>query len=320
MRFIYSLVLLFCFSTLGFSTTITSNGTGGGDWGSASTWSPSVPDCGDTVMILTGDVVTIEVQQDYSSCTEPLIIFVDGVLDFSEDGPKLKLPCGSILTLNAGGDMTSSSVSGSGSANYLDICGDILWQKGDGDTTGFAVFGTGESLPIELIIFEASHEEGYNQLYWSTASEINNDYFTIEHSIDGINFEDIAIISGVGNSSTRNDYGCSHHNYKKGSINYYRLKQTDFDGVYKYHKTISVNNNNQIDFSVILYPNPTNDNFIVSSNDNKINRIRIVDIRGRVVYDEFYYSGKVDISNLPKGTYVVEIYGNRIYRKSIIKS
>jgi hypothetical protein len=101
------------------------------------------------------------------------------------------------------------------------------------------------SLPIELLYFQAEVNERYNHLTWSTASEDNNDYFNIEKTQDGVVFYNIATINGAGNSSTQNYY--EYDDYElKNNITYYRLKQTDYDGKFKYHDMISVDNREKI--------------------------------------------------------------------------
>lgn len=101
------------------------------------------------------------------------------------------------------------------------------------------------SLPIELLYFDAEANERYNHLTWSTASEDNNDYFNIEKTQDGVVFYNIATINGVGNSNTQNYYEYDDYDLNN-NVNYYRLKQTDFDGVFKYHDIISVDNSTKI--------------------------------------------------------------------------
>ena len=76
-------------------------------------------------------------------------------------------------------------------------------------------------------------------LDWITASEFNNDYFTVEHSGDGINFESIANVHGAGTSSIYHYYETTDENPLEGQ-SYYRLKQTDFDGKYSFSKIRSV--------------------------------------------------------------------------------
>ncbi|MES2800664.1 MAG: InlB B-repeat-containing protein [Bacteroidota bacterium] len=85
-------------------------------------------------------------------------------------------------------------------------------------------------LPIELISFEGKLV-GRNQaeLIWITASEVNNDYFTLAHSRNGIDWQSIAIIDGAGNSNSHINYAFHHENLDKG-IHYYHLASTDVDG------------------------------------------------------------------------------------------
>lgn len=94
-------------------------------------------------------------------------------------------------------------------------------------------------LPIELLYFRGKNENEINILYWSTASEINNDYFTIEKSYDGYIFKDIDYIVGAGHS-THQLYYEYHDSNTQPFITYYRLKQTDYDGKYEYSEIISI--------------------------------------------------------------------------------
>ena len=97
------------------------------------------------------------------------------------------------------------------------------------------------SLPIELLYFNGVAHGRVNNLYWSTASENNNDYFNIEKSSDDEIWVDIDKQKGAGNSSTQLYYSFSDNNVEK-IINYYRLKQTDYDGNFKYSDIISIDN------------------------------------------------------------------------------
>jgi hypothetical protein len=100
-------------------------------------------------------------------------------------------------------------------------------------------------LPIELISFEGISKSGYNHLFWKTASESNNDYFTIEKTQDGINYNTVININGAGNSNTTLSYDYIDYNVDN-TINYYRLKQTDYDGKYSYSNIISLDNNRKV--------------------------------------------------------------------------
>ena len=87
----------------------------------------------------------------------------------------------------------------------------------------------GGSLPIELLFFEATRMDNYVILSWSTATEINNDYFTVYRSIDGFDWEIVGNIMGAGNSNYKINYEYIDYN-PYNSITYYKLEQTDFDG------------------------------------------------------------------------------------------
>ena len=99
----------------------------------------------------------------------------------------------------------------------------------------------GSPLPIELVDFYAVNRDGVNNLSWVTASEINNDYYTIENSTDGYIWYTIGTMKGAGNSNTGIIYDLDHENYRD-TVNYYRLTQTDFDGKREVFKIIAIDN------------------------------------------------------------------------------
>jgi len=96
-------------------------------------------------------------------------------------------------------------------------------------------------LPIELLYFNGVRFETGNKLSWSTASEKNNDYFNIEKTKDGNDWIEIVNLPGAGSSTTQIDYSFIDNN-TESIINYYRLKQTDYDGKFKYSDMISIDN------------------------------------------------------------------------------
>lgn len=99
----------------------------------------------------------------------------------------------------------------------------------------------GSALPVELLSFDAELTDNqYVNIMWSTASQLINDYFTIETSIDGYEWEEFTKIPGCGNCNTQMDYRVVDENPYKG-ISYYRLKQTDYDGNSETFHPVSVN-------------------------------------------------------------------------------
>ncbi|MFZ5551943.1 MAG: T9SS type A sorting domain-containing protein [Bacteroidota bacterium] len=112
------------------------------------------------------------------------------------------------------------------------------------------------TLPIELISFNAISNENKVEITWSTASELNNDYFTIERSHNGSSFEEIVRVDGAGTSTMQIDYFETDFSPLPG-ISYYRLKQTDYNGDYTYSQVVAVKREVHTgEFG--LYPNPVN--------------------------------------------------------------
>lgn len=111
--------------------------------------------------------------------------------------------------------------------------------------TGFSwlTFGPDDQsnvpLPIELLSFNATPVNDAVQLTWSTASEKDNDFFTVERSIDGENWENVLFVEGAGTSIHRIDYASADLRPYKG-LSYYRLKQTDFDGQFTHSSAVAV--------------------------------------------------------------------------------
>lgn len=108
-----------------------------------------------------------------------------------------------------------------------------------GDNCAWEFTGTGIILPIELGEFTAYHNGHEVELEWTTITELNNDHFTVQRTLDGKTFEDIALVDGAGTSSQELYYSYTDRQPYQG-ISYYRIKQTDFDGKFEYSELISV--------------------------------------------------------------------------------
>ena len=169
-------------------------------------------------------------------------------------------------------------------------------------------------LPIELVTFEGKSQGKKNLLHWATASETNNDYFTVEKSADAMNFEPLAKVAGAGNSSSLLNYSTYDNNPINGTT-YYRLKQTDYNGASTYSSIISVDNA-WTDVNVSnVHPNPTNNNinfdFYTSLSGKVI--VRIYDYMGRLVDEENQNvnegnsSLQAKMENLSNGVYFLKV-------------
>jgi hypothetical protein len=132
----------------------------------------------------------------------------------------------------------------------------VLINKGDNFGNMYAMDNTTSRLPIVLLSFDAKLVNNRVVLNWKTASETNNQFFTIERSFDGVNFEPIIFKNGAGNSAETTSYMVNDNDLVPGRV-YYRLKQTDFNGAFEYSEIISVYvpKGNDIESSVRVFPN-----------------------------------------------------------------
>jgi hypothetical protein len=105
----------------------------------------------------------------------------------------------------------------------------------------FSVLGEEEVLPVEFVDVWIEGKGQKTVLNWSTAWEVNNDYFSVEESTDGVHFDAIAELDGAGSTHGINRY-YSPVNPKAGLSTYYRVRQTDFDGKYSFSRTVRYNN------------------------------------------------------------------------------
>ncbi len=155
-------------------------------------------------------------------------------------------------------------------------------------------------LPISLLYFNGNSIGNSNLLEWSTITEINNDYFIIERSKNAVEFFPIGTIAGAGNSNTQLFYQLVDDNPSNG-INYYRLKQTDFNLDYAYSEIIAINN----DISDITIYTTTNFLMIESNKVDTDGILEIYDITGRRVMKlTVSPNSKVNLSQLQSAVYV----------------
>lgn len=145
------------------------------------------------------------------------------------------------------------------------------------------------ALPIELAEFTAKEADADVVLSWTTLTETNNNYFTVEHSIDGVEFDEIGIVAGAVNSTEVINYEFVHENPFAGE-NYYRLKQTDMNGSFSNSEIVAVDLGQVSDASIQVVPNPNNGVFrILFSEDISTAQrayLQITDLAGTVVYSE----------------------------------
>ena len=170
-----------------------------------------------------------------------------------------------------------------------------------------------ETLPVELLKFEAELIKGQVLLNWETQSELNNDYFLIERSIDGLQWESIGKVSGNGTSNISHNYETIDGSPLLG-LSYYRLKQVDFDGAFAFSEIREIYHDQEL-FNI--YPNPATEFVTVELSDNVKNientDIEIIDLNGKTLKAIKAKSEKtnIDVSDLSTGVYFVKV-GNTV--------
>lgn len=207
-------------------------------------------------------------------------------------------------------------------ANFQKVKYFIHQLSGTSDQAFIAYNATSfDILPIELGNFDVIKTNKEVEIYWSSHSELNNDYYTVERSSDAITWESIAKIFSKGEYGNSNNLLTYEHvdtNPLKGH-NYYRLKQTDFDGT----ESFSSIKNVHIEYeekAINIYPNPTTGILAVEGLEEEL-FISISTIHGQVMWQEHNFTHSINISNLPSAMYIISISDKKgnTYTKQLIK-
>lgn len=163
-------------------------------------------------------------------------------------------------------------------------------------------------LPIQSVSFTANCERQHVVLNWTTATETNNDFFSVERSEEGIHWELVGVKQSNGDATVRNTYTLMDPQ-AQSQILYYRLKQTDLDGKFKYGNPISVRNCGNRPLEMMVYPNPGNGLFELkyTGNADQAQVIEIFNSQGRKVYSMPGFQSKFDLTHLPAGIYFMNV-------------
>lgn len=310
-----------------------------GRWSDPMTWSnKKIPAHNDVIEIPKDIRVVIDV--NINKALENVTIKVFGILSFANG--KLKLDGQSRILVSEDGDLRSDS----GNNDQLEIGKYSIKGSQISAIPSPAEVTSGgweeiNLLPIVLDYFTAAVTPSNSVLVeWGTVSEIDNDFFTLERSSDGKIFESIATVEGAGNSLRKLQYSFEDKKSTVG-MNYYRLKQTDYNGDFEYFKIVGVNNTlgstqNAVSAQKMpliiseAYPNPFKNELNLSfeaEGDGGV-EIMLQDSRGEIVHKEVvpYYYGINDYKftkgdQLRPGVYYVSLWnsGKKIKTQRLIK-
>lgn len=194
---------------------------------------------------------------------------------------------------------------GSYSASFTSAGGNWIAQMA-------TFISTNSILPVDFSSFTGNCKNNHTVLEWSTASETNNDYFTIEQSEDGINWKSIGTVKSAGNTTIDQNYSYTA-DIANNPVSFFRIGQTDLDGRSTYSKVIRVNGCVMIVSAINLYPNPSNGTSLhgrIDHPSNETGAIEIFDALGQMIRRNTISQSEFTIyfpSPLPAGVYYVKI-------------
>lgn len=157
--------------------------------------------------------------------------------------------------------------------------------------------------PVEWLDFKAVAGDAGVTVSWITASELNNDYFVVENSLDGVEFSALGQVEGAGNSDAPISYEFVDASPKANTV-YYRVRQVDFDGGSSFTSVMMVNMG-EVAAKVKMYPNPVVSDFTV---DQFHGEMTIFNVAGQQLSHNFINGTKtIDLSDLKNGVYLVKL-------------
>lgn len=187
-------------------------------------------------------------------------------------------------------------------------------QGGEACTMNFEISNVPVPLPIELLDFNALYNGETVDITWTTASELDNDYFCVQKSTNGTHFRTIDTVDGAGDSQQVLNYTSKDGSPEKGVI-YYRLKQTDFNGTNSVSPVVAVDINSLSKFKML--PNPAKEtvNIFYSLRNKEELEIQVVDVTGKLLIvknvsgEKGLNSTFIELNEFDKGVYFINLRG-----------
>lgn len=352
----FSRLALFCalsfgFTLSGYGATITA--VSSGNWNQNARWDLGrQPISGDTIVIPVGVTVNIPTgNANDLTGPEVTVLRIYGSLYFASffegaanpmsfdlnDGDKVEIYEGGTVSSN-----TTWGYSGFVFEGDDEICLPIIGCFAT-EVEDFPVFddtfegpmtiedGISTPLPVDLISFDAVLSFSSVKIQWSTASELNNDYFTLERSKDGINYETLTTVQGFGTTNEVQEYEFVDEKPVFG-WSYYRLSQTDFDGTSEVFDPVTVEFTPQVP-ELTIFPNPVvHDKFQAQiTGDFGVDQasIEVYDLHGNRILSQVYEVQNGEFldaevymrNNLQAGHYIVHVnLGSRSFTSRILKN
>ena len=198
----------------------------------------------------------------------------------------------------------SNAATASGNTEGSTITGTI---PATGSFSALAIASTAAALPVTLIGFSVQKKtEGRSSLLkWATSSEINSEYFQVERSQAGKNWDNIGKVFSNGESAVQVNYSFEDNQPNPGE-NLYRLRLVDKDGTFAYSRIQSLRFNDE---DISVYPNPVADRLFIRDYSN-VKNVLVSNLTDQTVFNSDAFStgnGFIDLTDLPRGIYIVKI-------------
>jgi hypothetical protein len=187
--------------------------------------------------------------------------------------------------------------------------------------SGGPYHNVGHVIPVELMSFDANRQSDKVALTWKTANEKDNSHFDIERSADGRTWATIGTQKGAGASNTLRKYQFLDDAPLQG-VNYYRLRQVDFNGAESFSAVVAVNSQVK-NKAVAAYPNPAKDVLTLANTEGGNLTAQVYDMMGRLVIATPLNGTTLDIANLPVGLFQLQLSdknGTTVGRVSFVKN
>ncbi|MFT7591251.1 MAG: hypothetical protein ACI9UJ_001174 [bacterium] len=170
------------------------------------------------------------------------------------------------------------------------------------------------ALPVEFLYIRAKQDLHENKIDWATASEENNSHYIIQRTHDGASWESLDEIGGAGFSSNILKYTYSDQN-PYSDVNYYRIKQVDYDGKFDFSEIVMVNSLvERADINLKVFPNPATDNVQVAwGKDEETGKIVLLGLNGSVIAEQLpdqYNATRIDLTSVKDGVYFIQFIGS----------
>lgn len=194
----------------------------------------------------------------------------------------------------------TSQMTGDAKNQLAAISKDMLANGYNKDEIDLILNKVSSLLPISLTSFSASQNGEEIEIAWTTNSEVNNDYFTVEYSIDGVLFKTLETVVGSGTTSEVNDYAITTEASRFSGVVYFRLKQTDYNGEYSYSDVIALQVESANATDLVIYPNPATEYITISG---AVTSAFVSDMHGRRIAVPQTSANTFNVAGLSVGTY-----------------